>query len=78
MDPKTAMMVTKNNHTLSSADHNNVQGVLDVNDSVIGAPIIAFEDSITASTKSDLPTTAGTMCIISLLFICYRIKIQNY
>ena len=59
MDPKTAMMVTKNNHTLSSADHNNVQGVLDVNDSVIGAPIIAFEDSITASTKSDVPTTAG-------------------
>ena len=59
MDPKTAMMVTKNNHNLSSADHNNVQGVLDVNDSVIGAPIIAFEDSITASTKSDVPTTAG-------------------
>ena len=29
MDPKTAMMVTKNNHTLSSADHNNVQGVLE-------------------------------------------------
>ena len=27
MDPKTAMMVTKNNHTLSSADHNNIQGV---------------------------------------------------
>ena len=81
MDPKTAMMVTKNNHTLSSADHNNVQGVLDVNDSVIGAPIIAFEDSITASTKSDVPTTAGIIAqgkiymIIDKLFICYIVSL---
>ena len=80
MDPKTAMMVTKNNHTLSSADHNNVQGVLDVNDSVIGAPIIAFEDSITASTKSDVPTTAGIIAqgkiymIIEKLFMLYFIS----
>ena len=83
MDPKTAMMVTKNNHNLSSADHNNVQGVLDVNDSVIGAPIIAFEDSITASTKSDVPTTAGIIAqgkiymIIEKLFIFYRLYICN-
>jgi hypothetical protein len=28
---------------------------------VIGAPIIAFEDSITASTKSDVPTTADLL-----------------
>ena len=83
MDPKTAMMVTKNNHNLSTADHNNVQGVLDVNDSVIGAPIIAFEDSITASTKSDVPTTAGIIAkgkiymIIEQLFIFYQLYIGN-
>ena len=81
MDPKTAMMVTKNIHNLSSADHNIVQGVLDVNDSVIGAPIIAFEDSITASTKSDVPTTAGNIAqgkiymIIEKLFICYILSV---
>ena len=72
MDPKTAMMVTKNNHTLSSSDHNNVQGVLDVNDSVIGAPIIAFEDSITASTKSDVPTTAGIIAQGKIYMIIER------
>ena len=72
MDPKTAMMVTKNNHTLSSADHNNIQGVLDVNDSVIGAPIIAFEDSITASTKSDVPTTAGIIAQGKIYMIIKR------
>ena len=72
MDPKTAMMVTKNNHTLCSADHNNVQGVLDVNDSVIGAPIIAFEDSITASTKSDVPTTAGIIAQGKIYMIIKR------
>ena len=75
MDPKTAMMVTKNNHTLSSADHNNVQGVLDVNDSVIGAPIIAFEDSITASTKSDVPTTAGIIAQGKIYMIIERLLI---
>ena len=89
MDPKAAMMVTKNNHTLSSADHNNVQGVLDVNDSVIGAPIIAFEDSITASTKSDVPTTAGIIAqgkiymiiqklILYHLYICHLLQCLLY
>ena len=89
MDPKTAMMVTKNNHNLSSADHNNVQGVLDVNDSVIGAPIIAFEDSITASTKSDVPTTAGIIAqgkiymiierlILYHLYICHLLQCLLY
>ena len=75
MDPKTAMMVTKNNHTLSSSDHNNIQGVLDVNDSVIGAPIIAFEDSITASTKSDVPTTAGIIAQGKIYMIIERLLI---
>ena len=75
MDPKTAMMVTKNNHTLSSSDHNNKQGVLDVNDSVIGAPIIAFEDSITASTKSDVPTTAGIIAQGKIYMIIERLLI---
>ena len=92
MDPKTAMMVTKNNHNLSSTDHNNVQGVLDVNDSVIGAPIIAFEDSITASTKSDVPTTAGIIAqgkiymiierhlyvILYHLYICHLLQCLLY
>ena len=78
MDPKTAMMVTKNNHTLSSADHNNIQGVLDVNDSVIGAPIIAFEDSITASTKSDVPTTAGIIAQGKIYMIIERILYHLY
>ena len=78
MDPKTAMMVTKNNHTLSSADHNNVQGVLDVNDSVIGAPIIAFEDSITASTKSDVPTTAGNIAQGKIYKIIDKLSIMLY
>ena len=77
MDPKTAMMVTKNNHTLSSADHNNKQGVLDVNDSVIGAPIIAFEDSITASTKSDVPTTAGIIAQGKIYMIIERLLIVS-
>ena len=89
MDPKAAMMVTKNNHTLSSSDHNNIQGVLDVNDSVIGAPIIAFEDSITASTKSDVPTTAGIIAqgkiymiiqklILYHLYICHLLQCLLY
>ena len=33
--------------------------------SVIGAPIIAFEDSITSSTKPDVPSTAGQSLLIA-------------
>ena len=53
-----SMTINKNNHIINSTD--NTSGVKEEN-SVIGAPIIAFEDSITASTKSDVPSTAG-MC----------------
>ena len=51
-----SMTINKNNHIINSTD--NTSGVKEEN-SVIGAPIIAFEDSITASTKSDVPSTAG-------------------
>jgi hypothetical protein len=45
----------KNNLNLNPSD--NTSGGKEDN-SVIGAPIIAFEDSIAASTKSDVPSTA--------------------
>ena len=51
-----SMTISKNNHNLNPTD--NTSGGKEEN-SVIGAPIIAFEDSITASTKSDVPSTAG-------------------
>jgi hypothetical protein len=47
-----SMTISKNTHNL------NPSGGKEEN-SVIGAPIIAFEESITASTKSDVPSTAG-------------------
>ena len=50
--------ISKTNHILNPTD--DTSGGMEEN-SVIGAPIIAFEDSITASTKSDVPSTAG-MC----------------
>merc|ERR1719414_2898156 len=53
-----SMTINKNNHIINSTD--NTSGVKDEN-SVIGAPIIAFEDSITASTKSDVPSTADLL-----------------
>ena len=57
-EPIDSMIVTKNNHNnINPADNTNE--CIEEN-SVIGAPIIAFEDSITASTKSDVPSTAGT------------------
>ena len=60
-----SMTINKNNHIINSTD--NTSGVKEEN-SVIGAPIIAFEDSITASTKSDVPSTAG-MCDYPSSFI---------
>jgi len=53
-----SMTINKNNHLINSTD--NTSGVKEEN-SVIGAPIIAFEDSITASTKSDVPSTADLL-----------------
>jgi hypothetical protein len=53
-----SMTINKNNHILNPTD--NTSGGKEEN-SVIGAPIIAFEDSITASTKSDVPTTADLL-----------------
>jgi hypothetical protein len=53
-----SITISKNNHNLSSND--TTSGVKEEN-SVIGAPIIAFEDSITASTKSDVPSTADLL-----------------
>ena len=56
-----SMTRSKNNHNLNPTD--NTSGGKEEN-SVIGAPIIAFEDSITASTKSDVPTTAGNGFVV--------------
>ena len=58
-----SMTINKNNHILNPTD--NTSGGKEEN-SVIGAPIIAFEDSITASTKSDVPTTAGNRFILDI------------
>ena len=53
---QNSMTISKTNHILNPTD--DTSGGMEEN-SVIGAPIIAFEDSITASTKSDVPSTAG-------------------
>jgi hypothetical protein len=53
----TITTASKNIHNLTSSTdaHHHEEN------SVIGAPIIAFEDSITASTKSDVPSTADLL-----------------
>jgi len=54
-----SMTITKNNHNILNPTDNTSGGKEE--NSVIGAPIIAFEDSITASTKSDVPTTTDLL-----------------
>ena len=58
-----SLTINKNNLNLNPSDNNS--GGKEEN-SVIGAPIIAFEDSITSSTKPDVPSTAGQSLFIAL------------
>ena len=67
---QNSMTISKTNHILNPTD--DTSGGMEEN-SVIGAPIIAFEDSITASTKSDVPSTAGKVFIGNNLF-CFGIN----
>ena len=72
-DNNDSMTLSKTNHILNPTD--NTSGGMEEN-SVIGAPIIAFEDSITASTKADVPTTAGNFALYVLLQLSLTIKMQ--
>ena len=56
-----SITVNKNNLNLNSTE---TSGGVNEENSVIGAPIIAFEESITASTKSDVPSTAGNSLVV--------------